>query len=168
MKIKMIISIIAAMGKNNVIGNKNSLPWKLPADMKHFKELTLGKPVIMGRKTFESIGKPLPKRINIIITRDEDYKAEGCVVAHSLDEALKAAGNAEEVMVIGGAQIYKEFLPKADKMHLTLIDADFEGDAYFPEYNIEEWEEVSYEEHERDKDNQYNYTFIVLKKKNRH
>ena len=90
----MIISLIAAVGKNKVIGNKNSLPWKLPADMKHFKELTSGKPVIMGRKTFESIGKPLPKRINIIITRDEDYKAEGCVVAHSLNEALKAAGTA--------------------------------------------------------------------------
>jgi len=162
----MIISLIVAIGKNNVIGNKNSLPWKLPADMKHFKELTLGKPVIMGRKTFESIGKPLPKRINIIITGDEGYKAEGCVVAHSLDEALKAAGTAEEIMIIGGAQIYKEFLPKANKMYLTLIDADFGGDAYFPEYKIEEWEETAYEEHERDKDNQYNYTFIVLRRKN--
>lgn len=161
----MIISLIAAIGKNRIIGNKNALPWSLPADMKHFKELTAGKPVIMGRKTFESIGKPLPNRTNIIITHNQNYKAEGCTVVHSPDDALKAAENHEEVMVIGGARIYKEFLPKADKMCLTLIDADFEGDAYFPEYSIEEWEETAYEEHERDKDNPYNYTFLVLTRK---
>ena len=161
----MIISLIAAIGKNKVIGNKNALPWSLPADMKHFKELTAGKPVIMGRKTFESIGNPLPNRTNIIITSNPDYKAEGCTIVHSLNEALKVAENQEEVMIIGGAKIYKEFLPKANKMYLTLIDADFEGDAYFPEYNIEEWEETSYEEQERDKDNPYNYTFLVLTRK---
>ncbi len=162
----MIISLIAAIGKNRVIGNKNSLPWSLPADMKHFKELTTGKPVIMGRKTFESIKKPLPNRTNIIITHDPNYKAEGCIIAHSLDDALKAAENQKEVMIIGGSQIYKEFLPKADKLYLTLIDADFDGDAYFPEYEIEEWKETAYEEHERDKDNPYNYTFLVLTRKN--
>ena len=161
----MIISIIAAMGKNRVIGKGNALPWKLPADMKHFQDITKGKPVIMGRKTFESIGKPLPNRINIIITRDENYKVDGCIVAHSIDEALKAAGSPEEVMIIGGAQVYKEFLPRANKMYLTLIEADFEGDAYFPKYNVEEWEEIAYEEHERDKDNQYNYRFLVLRRK---
>ncbi|MCH8329557.1 MAG: type 3 dihydrofolate reductase [Nanoarchaeota archaeon] len=161
----MIISLIAAMGKNNVIGNKGKLPWNLPADMKHFKELTSGKPVIMGRKTFESIGKPLPNRMNIIITHDQNYKAEGCVVVHSTEEALKAAESTEEVMIIGGSQIYKEFLPKANKMYLTMIDNDFEGDTYFPEYKIEEWEETAYEEHERDKDNPYNYTFLVLTRK---
>ena len=163
----MIISIIAAMGKKRVIGIKNKLPWNLPADMEHFKELTKGKPVIMGMKTFESIGKPLPKRTNIIITRNPNYKAEGCIVVHSIEEALKAAENHKEVMIIGGASIYKEFLPKADKLYLTSIDADFEGDAYFPEYKIEEWEETSYEEHERDKDNPYNYTFLVLTRKKR-
>jgi dihydrofolate reductase len=161
----MIISIIAAIGKNNVIGTKNSLPWKLPADMKHFVEITRGKPVIMGRKTFESIGKPLPKRTNIIITQDRGYKAEGCIVTHSIDEALKASGKNEEVMIIGGAQVYKEFLPKSGRMYLTRIDAGFYGDAYFPEYNIEEWEEELYEEHEKDKDNPYDYTFVVLTRK---
>ena len=162
----MIISIIAAIGKNKVIGNKNTLPWKLPADMEHFKQLTMGKPVIVGRKTFESIGKALPGRKNIVISHLPDYKAEGCIVVHSAEEALKEAGNHGEVKIAGGATIYKEFLPKADKLYLTLIDSDFEGDAYFPEYKIEEWEEVSYEEHERDKDNQFNYTFIVLRRKN--
>jgi dihydrofolate reductase len=164
----MIISFIVAMGKNKVIGKDNDLPWGegLPADMKHFTELTTGKPVLMGRKTFESIGKPLPNRTNIIITRDENYKAEDCVVVHSIDEALKAAGNAEEVMIIGGSQIYKEFLPKANRMYLTVVDADFEGDTYFPEYKIEEWKETSYEEHERDAENPYDYTFITLERNN--
>ena len=161
----MIISFVAAMGKNKVIGKDNSLPWSLPADMKHFRNLTTGKPIIMGRKTFESIGKPLPNRINIIITRDQNYKAEGCTIAHSTDEALTAAGNAEEVMVIGGAQIYKEFLPKANKMYLTIIDTDFEGDTYFPDYNVEEWKETAYEEYERDAENPYDYSFITLEKK---
>lgn len=162
----MIISLIAAMGKNKVIGKNNSLPWKLPADMEHFKKLTEGKPVIMGRKTFESIGKPLPKRTNIIITRDQKYKSEGCIVVHSTDEALKAAENNKEVMVIGGSQIYKEFLPKANKMYLTLIDEDFDGDIYFPEYKIEEWKETAYEEHEKDAENPYDYTFITLERNN--
>lgn len=162
----MIISLIAAMGKNRTIGNKGKLPWNLPADMKYFRDKTRGKPVIMGRKTHESIGKPLPDRTNIIVTRDGNYKAKGCVVVHSADEALKAAGNAEEVMVIGGSQIYKEFLPKANRMYLTLINAEFEGDTYFPEYKIEEWKEVSYEEHERDAENQYDYAFVVLERNN--
>jgi dihydrofolate reductase len=161
----MIISIIAAMGKNKVIGIKNTLPWKLPADMEHFKQLTMGKPVIMGRKTFESLSNPLPGRKNIVITHLPDYKAEGCIVVHSAEEALKEAENHEEVMIAGGATIYKEFLPKADKMYLTLIDADFKGDAYFPQYKIEEWGETAYEEHERDKDNPYNYVFLVLERK---
>jgi len=160
----MIISLIAAMGKNRVIGKNNSLPWKLSADMKHFKELTTGKPVIMGRKTFEAIGKPLPNRTNIIITRNQNYKVEGCIVVDSIDEALNSSqGN--EVMIIGGSQIYKEFLSKANKIYLTLIDGNFEGDAFFPEYKVEEWEETSYEEHERDTNNPYNYTFLTLERK---
>ena len=161
----MIISFVVAMGKNKVIGKNNSLPWTMPADMKHFKDLTSGKPVIMGRKTFESIGKPLPKRINIIITRDKDYDAQNCTVVHSIDEALEAAKNATEVMVIGGAQIYKEFLPKANRMYLTIIDADFQGDTYFPKYDVTEWEETAYEEHEKDTENPYDYTFITLERK---
>jgi len=161
----MIISFVVAMGKNRVIGKDNSLPWSLPADMKHFKDLTTGKPIIMGRKTFESIGKPLPNRTNIIITRDQAYKAEGCIVVNSIDAALLAVEGNEEVMVIGGAQIYKEFLPKANKIYLTIIETDFEGDAYFPEYDIEEWQETAFEEHERDAQNQYDYRFLTLERK---
>ena len=160
----MIITLIAAMDKNGVIGNKGKLPWNMPADMKYFRDNTRGKPVIMGRKTYESIGRPLPDRPNIIITHDQNYKAEGCIIVNSSDEALKAAGNAEEVMIIGGSQIYKEFLPKVNRMYLTFIDAKFEGDTYFPEYKIEEWKETSYEEHERDAENQYDYRFVVLEK----
>lgn len=155
----MIISLIAAMDRNSVIGKDNSLPWKLSADMKRFKELTTGKPVVMGRKTFESIGKPLPNRINIILTRDKNYKAQGCTVAHSIKEALKDVDENDEVMIIGGAQIYKEFLPIANRMYLTLIDKDFEGDAYFPEYNKNDWKEVHREEHESDN---YKFAFVDL------
>lgn len=159
---KMLISLIAAIGKNRFIGKDNSLPWKLPQDMKRFKELTLGKPVIMGRKTFESISKPLPHRKNIIITRDKNYMAEGCIVVHSAKDALKAARGNEEVMVIGGEQIFKEFLPHANKMYLTLIDERFEGDVFFPEYNKNEWEEVYREEHKNDK---YKFVFVDFKRK---
>ena len=160
----MIISLIAAMDKNRVIGKGGKLPWNLPADMKYFKDKTLGKPIIMGRKTYESLGKPLPNRKNIIITHDQDYKAEGCIVVHSAEEALKAAEGNEEVMIIGGSQIYKELLPKANRMYLTIVDADFEGDTFFPEYDVKEWKETAYEEHERDAENQYNYTFLILEK----
>lgn len=153
----MIISLIAALGKNRIIGNDNSIPWKLPADMKRFRELTTGKPVIMGRKTFESIGRPLPNRTNIVITTDKNYIADGCIVVHSVDEALKAAkGN--EIMIIGGAQIYRQFLPIANKMYLTFIDKNFEGDSYFPEYNKHEWKETSREEHADE--NGLGYAFV--------
>ena len=161
----MIISLVAAMGKNRVIGKNNSLPWKLPEDMKRFKELTLGKPVVMGRKTFESIGKPLPNRTNIITTHDKNYKAEGCIVASSADEALKSAEGNEELMIIGGAQIYKEFLPRADRMHLTLIDKAFEGDSYFPDYNKDEWKEVHREGH---KGSKYKFIFVDLQRVRKH
>ena len=157
----MIISLIAAIGKNNVIGFDNKLPWKLSGDLKRFKEITLNKPVIMGRKTFESIGKPLPNRINIIITRDKTYKADGCVVVHSVEESLKAAAENEEVMVIGGEQTYKEFLPMANKMYLTLIEKDFEGDSYFPDYNKNDWKEVFREGHE---DSGLKYFFVNLER----
>ena len=152
----MTISIIAALGKNRVIGNENALIWKLPNDMKRFKEMTTGKPVIMGRKTFESIKKPLPNRINIVLTNDKSYKAKGCIVVHSIKDALKAAKDSKEVMIIGGAKIYSQFLNLADKMYLTIIDADFEGDACFPEYDEREWKITSREEHA---DN-YKYSFV--------
>ena len=158
----MIISLIAAIGKNKVIGKNNSLPWNLPVDLKRFKELTKGKPVIMGRKTFESIGKPLPERKNIIITRDKTYKAEGCITVNSKEEALKAAKGSEEIMIIGGEQIFKEFMPIANKMYLTFIDKEFDGDAYFPAYNAKEWKETFREEHE---ENNLRFAFVNLENK---
>ena len=157
-----IISLIAALGKNRVIGNENKLIWNIPEDMKHFRQLTSGKSIIMGRKTFESIGKPLPNRTNIIITRDKTYRADGCVVVHSSEEALSAAKGSEEIMVIGGAQIYAEFLPRAHRMYLTLIDHDFEGDAYFPKYNDGKWKIIHKEDHE---DDGLNYSFVDLERK---
>ena len=141
-----------------VIGNENRLIWKIPADMRRFREITAGKSVLMGRKTFESIGRPLPKRKNIIITRDKNFKAEGCIVVHALDGALKAAGDGE-IMIIGGAQIYSEFLPRAHRMYLTLIDKEFEGDAYFPEYDKNEWKIIHKEDHE---DGGLRYSFVDL------
>ena len=156
----MTISLIAALGKNRVIGNENSLIWKIPNDMKRFKAITTGKTVMMGRKTFESIGRALPNRTNIIITRDKNYRADGCIVVHSVDEALKATSGSEEIMVIGGAQIYGQFLPIADKLYLTLIDAEFEGDAYFPDYTKYKWKEVFREEH----DEKYNYAFVEMER----
>lgn len=159
----MIISLIAAVGRNGVIGTDNKLPWKLSADLKRFRAITSGKPVIMGRKTFESIGKPLPNRTNIIITRDENYKAEGCVVVNSANGALDAAKGSEEIMVIGGEQIFRIFLSQANRMYLTLIEKDFEGDAYFPEYNKNEWKEILREEHYEEG---LKYSFVNLERKN--
>ncbi len=150
------------MDRNRVIGKDNKLPWKLSADLKRFKGITSGKPVIMGRKTFESIGRPLPNRLNIVITRDNNYKADGCIAVDSAEKALKAAGNASEAMVIGGEQIFRMFLPEASRMYLTFIDADFEGDAYFPEYNKNEWKEIFKEEHESDG---LRYAFVNLERK---
>ena len=163
----MIISIIVAMAKNRVIGNKNALPWRLPADMEHFRQLTVGKPVIMGQKTFESIGKPLPGRTNIVLTLDENFQAPGCIIAHSVDEALQTAKKkgTGEVMVAGGASVYRQFLPLTNKMYLTLINKDFEGDAYFPEFDEKDWEETERIENKPDKDNHYQYNFITLERK---
>lgn len=129
-----MISIIAALGKNRVIGKDNELLWPIPDDLKRFKEITTGHPVIMGSKTYESIGKPLPNRTNIVITRDKNYKAPGTFIAHSLEEAFEKAGGGE-IFVIGGAQIYSLALPHADKLYLTLIEDEKEGDAFFPDYS---------------------------------
>ena len=170
-KLNMIISIIAAIGNNRVIGNKNRLPWDLPADMEHFRKLTIGKPVIMGSLTFESIGKPLPERENIVLTRDPNYKAPGCKIALSLDEALLLAENSplgkknKEVMICGGASIYKQYLPRADRMYLTIIESDFEGDAFFPEFNAEEWKEKERITCSADENNPYKYSFLTLERK---
>jgi len=135
----MPISLIAAMTKQGVIGNNNTLPWNIPEELKYFREMTSGKPVIMGRKTFESIGsKPLPKRQNIILTR-ENLTLEGCIVVHSSKEAIKAAGDVNEIMVIGGAVIFQEFLPLASRLYLNIIHQDYPGDTFFPNVHWEEW-----------------------------
>lgn len=161
----MTISIIAAFGNNRVIGKNNKLPWNLPADLQHFKELTLGKPIIMGQRTFESIGKPLPGRINIVLSQDPNFNPPGCIVARSIQEALEAARPFEEVMICGGASVYKQFLPLADRMYLTLIDAEFEGDTFFPEFSWQDWQEKEKIENQPDKENPYKYTFITLERK---
>ena len=158
----MIISIIAAMDKNRLIGQGNRLPWKLPADMKHFRRLTLGKPVLMGRKTFESIGKPLAKRTNIIVTHNRNYQADGCIVTHSIDEALVAVKNHEELMIIGGASIYKLFLPRADRLYLTQIHESFVGDVYFPTFDWVDWQKVKCIDHQADEKNPYSYSFLFM------
>lgn len=173
----MMISLIAAMDKNRLIGKGgNELPWRLPADLKRFKSITLGKPIIMGRKTFESIGKPLPDRTNIVITRNEKYEAPGCVIARSPEEALRAArllgearpkgtaGDAPEIMIIGGAEIFTHFLPRARRMYLTLVEEEFSGNIYFPRWSPEEWRETSREPHEADEKNSYRYTFITMER----
>jgi len=160
----MRISLISALANNNVIGRNNRLPWQLPADLRRFKQLTLGKPIIMGRKTHESIGRLLPDRHNIIISREPEYQVEGATVVNGLDEALAAAGDVDEVMIVGGANIYFQFLPRADRMYLTLIHADFEGDAFFPAYNRREWRTIVEEHHPADEENPWPYSFLTLQR----
>lgn len=160
------LALIVAMSENGVIGHHNRLPWHLPADLRHFKRLTIGKPVIMGRKTYESIGKPLPERTNIIITHDNHFQATSCVVVNSIEAALKAATltNSEEIFIIGGAALYKQMLPLIQRIYLTMIHHIFAGDAYFPELNSTEWEEKERITHEKDTANPYSYSFVVLER----
>jgi dihydrofolate reductase len=158
----MKLSIIVAAAANGVIGRDNQLPWHLPADLRHFKQTTMGKPILMGRKTWESIGRPLPGRTNIVITRDSDYSAAGCVVVNSIDEALTAAGSQDEIMVIGGAELYRQVLPRTDSVYLTRIHEDFEGDTVFPELSTSEWREVERADQQPDENNPHDYSFIRL------
>ena len=152
------------MDQKGVIGVNNTLPWRLSSDLKNFKAVTMGKPVIMGRKTWESLGKPLPGRENIIITRNPDYRAEGCVVFHSLDEALLRFSVVPEVVIIGGHDIFKAALEKADCIYLSQIHADVEGDTWFPVFHISEWEQIERKEFAADEKNEYPFSFIVLEK----
>lgn len=163
-----MISLIAAIGKNNEIGKGNTLLFNMPADMKHFRDTTQGHSVIMGRKTFESLPNgALPNRRNIIITRDTEYKSEGVEVVHSLDEALKLfENNEEEIFVIGGAEIYKHAIDKADKLYITHIDAeDKDADSFFPIINKEIWIETKREDFKKDDKNKYNYSFVEYNRK---
>ena len=161
----MIISLIVAMDENKVIGYKNKLPWSLPSELKYFRETTKGKPVIMGRKTYESIGRPMPERLNIIVTRDTSYKADNCIVVNSKEDAVNAAKGNNEIMVIGGAEIYRLFLPIANRLYLTKVHGLFEGDTHFPEFNENEWVEVREKFVEKDNENKYSYTIIVFERK---
>ena len=160
----MRIALIAAMAENRVIGRDNGLPWRLSADLRRFKSLTMGKPVIMGRKTYESIGKPLPGRSNIVVTRDPHYRAPGCRVVHSLEQALEAGAGHAEVMVIGGAELYRQALGRAQRMYLTLIRAEVDGDTLFPDIEPQQWRELERESHCADENNQYDYDFVILQR----
>ena len=160
----MHISLILAMGRNRVIGRDNKLPWHMPADLAHFKKTTMGKPILMGRKTWESIGKVLPGRLNIVLTAQVGYHAEGATVVNNIDEAIAACESAEELMVIGGAGVYLALLPRAQKIYLTLIDEDFDGDTLFPQLDEQEWIEEAREDHASDEKNPYDYSFRVFRK----
>jgi len=161
----MPISIIVAASQNNVIGKNNQLIWRLSADLKRFKALTTGHHIIMGRKTFDSIGKPLPNRTSIIITRQEDYKAEGCIVVNSLEEALTKVPADQEAFIIGGGTIYKEAIDKADKLYLTMVHGKFDGDTFFPKLDSKVWESLKREDHMPDEKNEHAYSFIDYVKK---
>ena len=153
------ICLIVALAANRVIGKNNALPWHLPADLKRFKALTTGHPVVMGRKTHESIGRPLPGRRNLVITRNRDYRAPGCEVVHSVDEAIAACRGAAEIFIIGGAELYRESLPRAHCLELTEIRAEFEGDATFPEFSLERWRETAREIHDNEAGIPFRYDF---------
>lgn len=162
----MRISLIVAMDENGLIGAEGGMPWHLPNDLRHFKNITLGKPILMGRRTHESIGKPLPKRENIILTRDADYRAADCQTVTSFEQGCDLVrDHAEEIIVIGGAQIYKVALPIAQHIYLTRIHDAFEGDTWFPEFQREDWQQVSCERRPADDKNQHAHSYIELRRR---
>lgn len=165
-------ALIVAMAQNRVIGRNNKLPWYLPGDLKYFKQATMGKPIIMGRKTWDSIGRPLPGRMNVVISRNPEWQAPaGTMAAKTLPEALTMAeaqaelDGGEEVMIIGGGQIYAEALPMVDRMYVTLVRADVDGDAFFPEVDWAEWEEMGREDFTASDNNPYDYSFVVYQRR---
>jgi dihydrofolate reductase len=164
----MKVALIVAVSQNRVIGRDNQLPWHLPEDLQYFKSVTMGKPILMGRKTFDSIGRPLPGRANIVITRDLSWTAEGVVVVHSLDDAIAAGKEActmtdcDEIMIIGGAQIYHDSLPMADKLYLTKVEAVVEGDAFFPQIDSNQWQKIA--EKKPAAVDEYPYQFEILER----
>ena len=159
-----MISIIVAASANNVIGAQGDLPWRLSDDLKRFKTVTLGKPIVMGRKTWESIGRALPGRQNIVITRQHDFVAEGCDVVQSTDQAIVVAGDAGEIMVIGGSEVYELFLPVAHRLYLTRVHANVDGDAFFPAVDEDEWQLVSNEAHSADSRNEFDFSFRIYER----
>ena len=166
----MRLSLIAAMADNRVIGINNSLPWKLPSDMSWFRKHTLGKPIIMGRKTFESFGgRTLPDRTNIVITRNANYKADGIVVVTTIEQAIEqakqTADKVDEAMIIGGASFYEQMLTRVDRMYLTFVDASVDGDAWFPEYNRDDWQQTQCIDVKADEKNAFNHSFVIFDRK---
>ncbi|PHQ56137.1 MAG: diacylglycerol kinase [Lutibacter sp.] len=159
-----MITIIAAIAENNALGKDNKLIWHLPADLKRFKKVTLNHHIIMGRKTFESLGKPLPNRTNIVITRNKDYTANGCVVVNSLQEALKAAKKDKDPFILGGAEIYMQAILIADKLDLTFVHHKFEADAFFPEIAKTIWKETSREDYKADNNNKFDFSFVTFER----
>ncbi len=158
------MAIVVARARNGVIGAGNALPWRLPADLKHFRRVTIGNPIVMGRRTWESIGKPLPDRRNIVVTRNPSFVAEGAETADSLEAALAMVADVRDVMIIGGAEIYREALKYVTRMYVTEVHAEVDGDTLFPEFDITEWRETRREDHPADDDNAYPYSFVVLEK----
>ena len=163
----MIKSLVVAKATNGVIGRENRLPWRLPADLAYFKRVTMGHPVIMGRRTWESIGKPLPGRLNIVVSRNRAFHAEGATVVGSLDEAWRAAGGAEEACVIGGTSLFAEALPQADRIHLTEVDAEVAGDTWFPEFDRSQWSEREVSRQARDERHEHPFRILVLERRRR-
>jgi dihydrofolate reductase len=161
---KPLISFVVAMAQNRVIGRDNQLPWHLPADLAHFKRLTVGKPIVMGRKVYDSIGRPLPERHNVVLSRDLNLTIPGCTVVNAPEAALAAAGPVDEVAVIGGAQIYALFLPIVDIIHLTIVEADIPGDTYFPELPERDWKATEESFRAPDEKNLYPLRFITLER----
>jgi dihydrofolate reductase len=159
-----MISIIVAVAENGVIGSENRLPWHLPDDLKRFKALSLGKPVVMGRRTFDSIGRPLPGRTNIVISRQARLAIAGVLVTHSLDAALAAAGSVPEIVVIGGAEIFRQVLPRTTTIHLTRVHAGVDGDVFFPKLDPAQWREAAVEHHAADERHQYAFSFVTLQR----
>jgi dihydrofolate reductase len=157
-----MISIIVAVSANNVIGDEGGLPWELPEDLRRFKQVTMGKPIIMGRETYDSIGRALPGRKNIVLTRQEDFTAKDCEIVTSIDAAIEAAGDAEEIMIIGGGEIYRQFLPMADRIYLTRVQGEVEGDTRFPELDMEEWDVVTVEEYPAVDDREFAFDIETL------
>lgn len=161
----MRLSIIVAMDNKQLIGGNNALPWHLPADLAYFKKTTMGKTVLMGRKTYDSIGKPLPGRDNVIVSTDADFKAQGCAVMPNIQRALQHLKDEKEVMVMGGASLYRQMLPMIDRFYITQIEGEFAGDAYFPEFDRNAFKEVFSESHQPDEKNQHPYRFTILDRK---
>jgi dihydrofolate reductase len=160
-----LVSLIVAMAQNGVIGRDNTMPWRLPQDMKRFRAFTLGKPILMGRKTFESIGSPLPGRVNLVLTRDRAWYAHGVIVVHSVDEALTQAEASAELVAIGGAEIYRLVLPFARRIYLTHVHADVPGDIYFPDFDSTQWADVECSMHPADDEHAYPLTFVTLERR---